>query len=113
MRPAIARRDTTPPPALTRYKLREIERHLFMHQKVPVDQTKMPMVPLRITHPMKLAGEHRVIIVSEYLGTRLCRRLMWMLTLSSRQALHAPVGRHLGIAMTSSVYGRGKQPDAS
>jgi hypothetical protein len=38
-------------------------------------------VPLRITHPIKLAVEHRVIIVLEYLGTRLCRRLIWMLTL--------------------------------
>jgi len=45
---------------------------------------------------MQLAVEHRVIIVSAYLGMRLCRRLMWMLPLVGRRALHAPVGRHLG-----------------
>ena len=40
------------------------------------------IVSLRITHPIKLAVEHRVIIVWEYLGTRLCRRLiLWLLTL--------------------------------
>ena len=42
-----------------------------------IERTK---VPLRITQPIKLAVEHRVIIVLAYLGTRLCRHLMWMLT---------------------------------
>src|SRR5215831_8478111 len=70
-------------------------------------------VPLRITHPTKLAGEHRVIIESECLGTRLRQHLMRMLTLSGRRAPHAPVGRHRGIAMASSVCGWGKRPGAS
>ena len=50
------------------------------------------VVPLRITHPRKLAGEHRVIIVSECLGKRLRQRLMRILILAGRRALHAPIG---------------------
>src|SRR5262252_9282922 len=50
-------------------------------KRTPTRPYTLLKVPLRITHPIKLAVEHRVIIVLAYLGTRLCRRLMWMLTL--------------------------------
>jgi len=45
------------------------------------------MVPLPITYPRKLAGAHRVIIVSECLGKRLRQRLMRMPILSGRRGL--------------------------
>ena len=43
---------------------------------------------------LSLAVEHRVIIVLEYLDTRLCRRLMWMGTVQHQPPLFATSHHH-------------------